>query len=47
MAAEAAHLVGIGDFQGQIALEKVDEALQKNDPALLEMIKNNQKILIK
>lgn len=40
MAAEAAHLVGIGDFQGQIALEKVDEALQKNDPALLEMIKN-------
>src|SRR5665647_3814806 len=39
-AVTTSQLLGLANFQGQIALQKVDEALQSADVDLLEMIKN-------
>ena len=38
--AKKSHLLGLSNFQGQIALEKVDELLQMSDPEALVIARN-------
>jgi len=39
-AARSSHLLGLRDFQGQIALEQVDRMLQSSDPETLHLVKH-------